>query len=185
MEIRKKLVALDSNNNQLQEELLWSYSNIAQIYYKKKEVVLAEKSMRSGIVNAGIDVQSQHLTEQKLQLLKMRSGSYLSWSWYALFTQKINQVPSVLEKVINYLPGNKDETVVLHINLAHAYLLTGSYKSAKAIYEKFKGYKFQDGTTWDKAIIADFVALKKDGLTHPDFARVANEVFGLSLDDKQ
>lgn len=179
--IAEKLVALSPENNQFQEDLLRSYSNIAQTYDTKKEFVLAEKSMMTGIVTVGIDVQSQPLTEPKLQLLKMRSGSYLSWSWYALFTKQINQIPTTLEKVIEYLPENKDETVVLHTNLAHAYLLTGNYKSAKAIYEKFKGYKFQDGTTWDKAIIADFVALKKDGLTHPDFARVANEVFGVSF----
>jgi WD40 repeat protein/tetratricopeptide (TPR) repeat protein len=185
MAIREKIVAMNPKNTKFQVSLLASYSNIAQTYSKEKEFVLAEKAMMTGIVNAGIDVQGQPLTVQKRHLLNMRSGSYLGWSWYALLTKKTNQVPVVLEKVIDYLPENKDETIELHSNLAHAYLLTGDFKAAKSIYEKYKGYKFQDGNTWDKTIIADFEALKENGVKHESFSAIAKEVFGVELDVKK
>jgi len=98
-----------------------------------------------------------------------------------LATDKVSEVPIVLNKVIGYLPENKSDTVALHTNLAHALLLIGKYEAAKAIYKKHKGFKFKNGNTWEGTVIADFEALEKGGVSHPDFMRIQKEVFGESL----
>ena len=124
-----------------------------------------------------LDQIDDNTSADKLALLKKHSGDYLNWSWYMLYTEKVLEVPVVLTNIISYLPEHDETTVTLHTNLAHAYLLSGDYKSAKSVYEKYKGYTFKSGNTWDKTIIADFKALEKDGITHPDFTRITKKVF--------
>jgi tetratricopeptide (TPR) repeat protein/energy-coupling factor transporter ATP-binding protein EcfA2 len=124
-----------------------------------------------------LDQIDDNTPADKLALLKKHSGDYLSWSWYMLYADKVIEVPVVLTNIIRYLPEEDERTVTVHTNLAHAYILSGDYDSAKAVYEKYKGYTFKDGNTWDKTIVADMKELEKDGVTHPDFARILSEVF--------
>ncbi|MFN6263131.1 MAG: TIR domain-containing protein [Chromatiaceae bacterium] len=78
----------------------------------------------------------------------------------------------------------QEQIVQYSASLAHAYILSGEYETAKNIYKKYKGFKFENGDVWDEFIIADFKALGKDGITHPDFASIVKEVFGVDLDAK-
>ena len=182
--IRKKLMKLDPNNAEFQYDLSFSYSSIAKAHAKGKDFISASDSLMSYIKITGIDTSKKIVTQEKILLLKRLSGSYLNWSWYMLYTEKVNEVPNMLTKVISYLPENEDNTVILHTNLAHAYLLSGDYQIAKSIYTKYKEFKFKNGKTWQMAILADFKALEKDDITHPDFERIAKEVFGESLESK-
>jgi len=82
------------------------------------------------IQEIGIDVSTQKITGQKGALLRKHSGDYLTGYWCMLYTDKVNEVPATLTKVISYLPSKGEDTAILHTNLAHAYLLSGDYKAA-------------------------------------------------------
>jgi tetratricopeptide (TPR) repeat protein len=185
VKIRKKFIKLDPGNSQFQYDLLLSYMNIARVHAKEGNYTSAANSVISYIEFAGIDVRNQKITNIKLTLLQNFSGLYHYWSWYMLYTEKVSEVPTILTKVIDYLDGSDENTVMLHSNLAHAYLLSGNYQSAKSVYEKYKAFIFKGGNTWDKAIINNFKTLEKNGITHPDFARIAKEVFGTDFPDKK
>ena len=152
--INKKLTELDPGNSQFQKDLLWSYTNIARVHAKEGDYISAANLMMSHIEFAGIDVRNQKITNNELVFLQKYSSSYLHWSWYMLYTSKVHEVPAILTKVIDYL--SDENTVMLHTNLAHAYLLSGNYQSAKSVYEKYKAFIFKGGNTWDKAIINNF-----------------------------
>ena len=67
----------------------------------------------------------------------------------------------------------KDNTeLLIQLNLAHAYLLNGDYRSAKAIYKEYQHQNVTDSLSWIQKIKEDFVAFKKSGLSHKDFDRV-------------
>jgi hypothetical protein len=88
---------------------------------------------------AGIDVRNKNVTKDNFVLQQNSADGYLTWSWYMLYTDKVNEVPAVLTKVINYISAKDESTITLHTNytnLAHAYLLSVKYETAKSIYEK-------------------------------------------------
>jgi tetratricopeptide (TPR) repeat protein len=68
---------------------------------------------------------------------------------------------------------NLDDTeLLLQLNLAHAYLLEGDYKSAKLIYKEYQNQNVTDSISWKQKIKDDFNTFKKSGLSSKDFDRV-------------
>jgi hypothetical protein len=78
-------------------------------------------------------------------------------------------------KALKYLQeGEKlDSTeLLLHLNLAHAYLLNDNYKEAKKIHLKFKNQNVTDSLSWIQKTEQDFNAFQKAGIQNEDFERV-------------
>jgi len=176
----ESLIELEPEDILNKMSLLAIQSSIIKVYAKKGDYISASNEMIRYIEFDGVGIIDNKIPRD-VGLLEGKWVSYLKWSWYRLYTDKVNEIPAVLTKVISYLPSKDESAVILHTNLAHAYLLSGDYKAAKAVYEKHKGFEFKDGNTWNKAILDDFKALAKEGITHPDFTRIAKEVFGLGF----
>jgi ankyrin repeat protein/WD40 repeat protein len=49
----------------------------------------------------------------------------------------------------------------LQMNLAHAYLFTGRFADARAIYLKFRGNDLGDGRRWEKEVLSDLDVLQR------------------------
>ncbi len=58
------------------------------------------------------------------------------------------------------------------LNLAHAYLLSGSFDHAKGLHEKYSGTVFEDGRHWNSEVRNDFRLLREAGFDHPDFKKI-------------
>lgn len=58
------------------------------------------------------------------------------------------------------------------LNLAHAYLMTGSFDQAKAIHEKYSGTVFEDSRQWNDEARNDFKLLREAGFDHPDLKKI-------------
>jgi tetratricopeptide (TPR) repeat protein len=172
--IREKLL----NNNQPQTgyDLIYSLKRLGQTYSQVGNYTSAAKHSARVIQLRDIGV-GVVLTENQIVELNQHKNDYLNWSWYALHTDDVGAVVPTLSKVINYLPEGDEAIVELSTNLAHAYLINSDYDSAVALYGKYKGFAFSDGRLWDDVIVEDIETLQKNGVTHPSFSRILEEVF--------
>lgn len=65
-----------------------------------------------------------------------------------------------------------DSELLIQLNLAHAYLLSKNFRSAKPIYKKYQSQNVNDSTSWIQKVKQDFETFKKAGLPSNDFDRV-------------
>ncbi|MWB96289.1 hypothetical protein GON26_18145 [Flavobacterium sp. GA093] len=80
-------------------------------------------------------------------------------------------------KAIKFLKeGEKldDTELLVKLNLAHAYLVSDDYSSAKPIYKKYQNQNVTDSLSWKEKTKADFANFKKAGLPSQDFEKVEN-----------
>jgi hypothetical protein len=59
--------------------------------------------------------------------------------------------------------------LLIQMNLAHAFLLNGNYKSAKTIYKTYSNQNVTDSLSWIQKTKLDFEAFRKAGIQHEDF----------------
>lgn len=96
------------------------------------------------------------------------ANAYGNLSWYALFSQDFSLAEASAQKAIQTHPSAD----WVHTNLALALLYQGKYEAAKAIYEARRGKPYQNNGTWTEVFLTDLDALEKEGITHPDVAKV-------------
>jgi tetratricopeptide (TPR) repeat protein len=80
-------------------------------------------------------------------------------------------------KAIKFLKeGEKldDTELTVKLNLAHAYLVSDDYSSAKSIYKKYQNQNVTDSLSWKDKAKLDLENFKKAGLPSFDFDRVLN-----------
>lgn len=80
-------------------------------------------------------------------------------------------------KAIKFLKeGEKldDTELAVKLNLAHAYLVSDDYSSAKSIYKKYQNQNVTDSLSWKDKAKLDLENFKKAGLPSSDFDRVLN-----------
>ena len=154
-------------------------SGIASLLSSQHKYQDAANHLMKYFETIGIDVNSKQLIPEQVILLNQRTDKYTSWSWYLLFTKNHAKITPTLNNLFKYLDKDNKSIIYLNGNLAHAYILSGDYESAKAIYTQFKDQKFPDGRSWDTVVIENFKALKEEGIEHPDFIKIAKEVFGV------
>jgi len=67
--------------------------------------------------------------------------------------------------------GEKLDTteLLIQLNLAHAYLLNGNYKSAKTIHKTYFNQNVTDSLGWTQKTKLDFDAFQKAGIQNEDF----------------
>lgn len=78
-------------------------------------------------------------------------------------------------KAVKFLKeGEKldDSELLIQMNLAHAYLLSKDFKSAKPIYKKYQSQNVNDSLGWTQKVKLDFETFQKAGLPSGDFDRV-------------
>lgn len=103
---------------------------------------------------------------------RLDSTYYHNWfgrSWYALFSGEYEDAIASAEKSLELNP----EATGPYTNLAHAYVLSGAFEKAKAIYEEWKDQSFpNDERPGKEVFLEDLDTLESKGITHPDFAKV-------------
>lgn len=93
---------------------------------------------------------------------------YNTLGYYYLLTKQYGKALKVLKE------GEKlDATeLLIQLNLAHAYLLNGNYKSAKAIHKTYSNQNVTDSLSWTQKTKLDFDAFQKAGIQDANFNAV-------------
>lgn len=113
--------------------------------------------------------------ESILNYLSAESTVYedvvLKTGWNYLLSNQPNKALSILQKGAESASNN---SLLLKLNLAHAYLLSGQLEQAKALYQTHKGSIVEeiDGKTWEQSVAYGFDLLTKAGITSPHFATI-------------
>ena len=90
---------------------------------------------------------------------------YNTLGYYYLITKQYGKALKIL------LEGEKLEPteLLIQLNLAHAYLLNGNYKAAKAIHKTYSNQNVTDSLSWTQKTKLDFDAFQKAGIQNDDF----------------
>ena len=90
---------------------------------------------------------------------------YNTLGYYYLLTKQYGKALKMLKE------GERlDATELLvQLNLAHAYLLNGNYKSAKSIHKTYYNQNVTDSLSWTQKTKLDFEAFQKAGIQNNDF----------------
>ena len=93
---------------------------------------------------------------------------YNTLGYYYLLTKQYGKALKVLKE------GEKLDTteLLIQLNLAHAYLLNGNYKSAKTIHKMYFNQNVTDSLSWTQKTKLDFDAFQKAGIQNEDFDAV-------------
>lgn len=96
---------------------------------------------------------------------KAKVTDYNTLGYYYLITKQYSKALKVLQE------GEKlDATeLLIQLNLAHAYLLNGNYKSAKAIHKTYSNQNVTDSLSWTQKTKLDFDAFQKAGIQDENF----------------
>jgi hypothetical protein len=96
---------------------------------------------------------------------KAKVTDYNTLGYYYLITKQYSKALKVLQE------GEKlDATeLLIQLNLAHAYLLNGNYKSAKAIHKTYSNQNVTDSLSWIQKTKLDFEAFQKAGIQDENF----------------
>ena len=99
---------------------------------------------------------------------KAKVTDYNTLGYYYLITKQYSKALKVLQE------GEKlDATeLLIQLNLAHAYLLNGNYKSAKTIHKTYFNQNVTDSLSWTQKTKLDFDAFQKAGIQNEDFDAV-------------
>lgn len=125
-----------------------------QLFLQGKYGEAIEKSLKS--------INNNHATETDYYTI---GSSYLYTKQY--------------DKAIKYLKEAEkiDNTDLLtQLNLAHAYLLNGSFSQAKTIHKKYKSQNVTDSIGWIQKTKQDFVAFEKLGMPTTNFDRIVKTI---------
>lgn len=99
---------------------------------------------------------------------KAKVTDYNTLGYYYLITKQYSKALKVLQE------GEKlDVTeLLIQLNLAHAYLLNGNYKSAKTIHKTYFNQNVTDSLGWTQKTKLDFDAFQKAGIQNEYFDAV-------------
>lgn len=99
---------------------------------------------------------------------KAKVTDYNTLGYYYLITKQYSKALKILQD------GEKlDATeLLIQLNLAHAYLLNGNYKSAKAIHKTYSNQNVTDSLSWTQKTKLDFDAFQKVGIQDENFNAV-------------
>lgn len=99
---------------------------------------------------------------------KAKVTDYNTLGYYYLITKQYSKALKILQD------GEKlDATeLLIQLNLAHAYLLNGNYKSAKAIHKTYSNQNVTDSLSWTQKTKLDFDAFQKAGIQDENFNAV-------------
>ncbi len=82
-----------------------------------------------------------------------------------LMTKQYGKALKVLQEAAQQDPAE----LLVQLNLAHAYLLNGNYKSAKSIHKAYLNQNVNDSLSWVQKTKLDFEAFQKAGIQNDDF----------------
>jgi hypothetical protein len=95
-------------------------------------------------------------------------------AFIALFARDFTKALNAADRAHALLP----KELKIEISRAHALMFLGRERESKAIYVAHKGEPVprEDGKLWERVIVEDFAAFRKQGLTHPMMANIEKEL---------
>jgi CHAT domain-containing protein/tetratricopeptide (TPR) repeat protein len=111
------------------------------------------------------------------------AGALIELSWYALLAHNFKQALAAGDRAHALAPDN----LLAETNRAHALLLMGRIREARAIYFAYKNkpMSMSDLAMWQDAVTNDVAALQKAGLDYAAVSKIANELGGPSPQSDQ
>jgi hypothetical protein len=101
-------------------------------------------------------------------IINNNKGSALDYNmlgYYYLITKQYGKALKILQEA-----EKQDATeLLIQLNLAHAYVLNGNYKSAKTIHKTYSNQNVTDSLSWIQKTKLDFDAFQKAGIQNEDF----------------
>lgn len=127
-------------------------------------LLLAQQLLIDGYVQAYNDALAA------VQSDSMNANLYFNLSYYALFA---GDYTTAIESALKTLKINP-LAIKVETNLALGYVFSDQYDKAEAIYQKWKGKKFEadDKETADIIFLKDISDLEELGIQHKDFEKV-------------
>lgn len=135
------------------------------LYYRHSGIKLGDRYWEEVILEDFRDLQSAGVTHPDISALRV--DMYGNLSYHLLFERRFADAAKSAQAGLQLDPV----ATWIESNLAHAYLLSGSYGPAMDIYRRYKG-QWINKKTWKAVIIDDFDELVRRGISHPDMARV-------------
>lgn len=99
------------------------------------------------------------------------AATYMGIAWYALFNQQAEQAIEASKQGLTIKTDEKIEAM-LYTNLAHGFLFTGQFDTARAIYLNYQDQVVSDGRSFKQAVLDDFKELRQRGINHADMRRI-------------
>jgi hypothetical protein len=126
---------------------------------RKQATTLANK----GNYGAAIAKMNTILNNGKAEAL-----DYNTLGYYYLITKQYGKALKTLKE------AEKSDTteLLIQMNLAHAYLLNGNYKSAKAIHKSYSNQNVTDSLSWIQKTKLDFDAFQMAGIQNENYNAV-------------
>jgi hypothetical protein len=98
----------------------------------------------------------------------LTATALLPLAWRQLFSREFKQALASSERAIALDPEN----LAYATNQAHALMFLGRPKAAQDVYLKYKARRIGEEKLWEQVILEDFAALEKQGLIHPQMAKI-------------
>ncbi len=106
------------------------------------------------------------------------AGAYANVAFAQLFAGDYAAAETATRQALELAPGE----TVFETNLAHALLLRGETEAADRIYLANRGLDL-GGRRWEDVILADFEALRRNGVSHPHMAEIEQIFSGVAAGD--
>ncbi|MEN2402425.1 hypothetical protein GKZ90_0021725 [Flavobacterium sp. MC2016-06] len=148
------------------------YKDFGNLCYKDADI---SKNVFNDLrTQASVLIQSQQYNEaiQKLATIigegKATALDYSSIGYCYILTRQYAKALKFLKE------GEKldDTELTIKLNLAHTYLISDDYSTAKVIYKQYKSQNVSENLSWEDKTKADFEVFKKAGLPSKDFDKV-------------
>lgn len=139
-----------------------SYIIISNSFFEQKQYSNAAATIEKGIM---FFKKKQRLYPQSTIIIGKLYGNL---SYYALFQRNFPAGREAAERGLALSP----DQLWIKTNLAHSYLLSGDFETAKRIYLENCGKTLDDLSTFASGVLDDFKAFRECGIDHPDMVKI-------------
>jgi tetratricopeptide (TPR) repeat protein len=155
------------------EKELEDYLNEYRVLSEELRLVPSDYwSMASSLINQSDYPNAMHLLKfgiekfpNNQEALKNLNSGYNKIGWDLILKKEFQAALFYLKEGTEIFPSN----LFIIGNLAHAYLLTGDYKTAKKMYTKNKGINLTPELSWVSMVNGDFKDFQAAGITNKHF----------------
>lgn len=160
LEIDRRLAAQDPGNAQAQRDVSIDLDSIGDVVLRTGDAAAALKTYQESLaIFRKLAAQDPGNTQAQDEFV----NSLGITSYAALFVRNYQLALTLADEAIAHQPSS----IWLYANRAHALMMLGRADEARDLYMKYHGQIAPEGKTWDKAVVDDFIALRKAGVIHP------------------
>jgi tetratricopeptide (TPR) repeat protein len=160
LQIREELA--QTNPQTYLPDVAMTLNNLGLLYRDQHQYPEA-----TAVYQRALQIREQLAKDNPDMYLSGLAISYGNMAWTLLFVQQFKEAERYAQKGLEADPSQE----WINANLALAYLFSGQYAQAEAIYVQFKDKPDKHGTYKD-VFLEDLQTLEDAGITHPDVAKI-------------